>query len=47
MGLVLLDSLNKALIDIRALVVVLHNFCALWRFGDAIAFGAALFHYFK
>jgi hypothetical protein len=47
MGLVLLDSLNKALIDIRALVVVLHNFCALWRFGDAIAFGAALFHYSK
>jgi len=47
MGLVLLDSLNKALIDIRALVVVLHNFGALWRFGDAIAFGAALFHYSK
>jgi hypothetical protein len=45
MWLVLLGSLHKALIDIHALVVVIHNFGALGRFGDAIAFGAALFHY--
>ena len=45
MGLVLLGSLHKALIDIHTLIVVLHNFGALGRFGDAIAFGAALFHY--